>query len=93
MIIIVLKEEKSLSRKERKRKAEMTFVRVCSIVSRLEGKVCRIGSQEAIPGVSGSPILSWKQSGVRMTFRSFNLELFSLFHFQFNSFIETSHSI
>ena len=93
MIIIVQKEEKSLSRRERKRKAEMTFVRACSNASRLEGKVCRIGSREAIPGVSRSRILSWRRNGGRLTFHSFNLELFSLFHFQFNSFIETSHSI
>jgi len=93
MIIIVQKEEKSLSRRERKRKAEMTFVQACSNASRLEGKVCRIGSREAIPGVSRSRILSWRRNGGRLTLHSFNLELFSLFRFQFNSFIETSHSI
>lgn len=71
----------------------MTFVQACSNASRLQGKVCRIGSQEAIPGVSRSCILSWRRNGGPMTFHSFNLELFSLFHFQFNSFIETSHSI
>jgi hypothetical protein len=46
-------------RKERKRKAEMTFVWACNNrpQARLEGKAWRIGSQAAIPRVSRGRIL------------------------------------
>lgn len=55
--------------------------------------VCRVGSQEAVRGVSGNRIPCWRRQQGRLNRYSFNLELFSLFHFQFYSFIETYYSI
>jgi hypothetical protein len=82
-------------RKERKRKAEMTFVWACYNRQqvRLEGKAWRIGSQAAIPRVSRGRIPCRGRNGAILASCSFNLELFSLFRFQFDSFIETSHSV
>jgi hypothetical protein len=60
---------------------------------RLEGKAWRIGSQAAIPRVSLGRIPCRGRNGARLASFSFNLELFSLFRFQFDSFIEISHSI